>query len=56
MVNPRGDIEAIASRDQDELLVHEIDLDLVREARDQWQFLRDRRPDTYAVLTDLETN
>ena len=56
VVSPRGDIEAIASRDQDELLVHEIDLAQVREARDQWQFLRDRRPDTYAVLTELETN
>jgi N-carbamoylputrescine amidase len=53
VVNPRGDIEAIASRDQDELLVHEIDLDMVREVRNQWQFLRDRRPDTYDVLTEL---
>lgn len=55
VVNPRGDIEAIASRDKDELLVHEIDLDRVREARDGWQFLRDRRPEVYSVLTELET-
>ena len=55
-VNPRGDIEAIASRDKDELLIHEIDLAMVREVRDGWQFLRDRRPETYGVLTDLETN
>jgi len=54
-VNPRGTIEAIASRDQDELLVHEIDLEMVREVRNNWQFLRDRRPDAYGVLTDLET-
>ncbi len=53
VVSPRGDIEAIASRDQDELLVHEIDLEMVREVRNQWQFLRDRRPDTYDVLTEL---
>ena len=53
MVNPRGDIEAIASRDQDELLVHDIDLEMVREVRNQWQFLRDRRPDTYDPLTEL---
>lgn len=55
VVNPRGTIEAIASRDEDELLVHEIDLEQVREARDQWQFMRDRRPETYGVLTDLES-
>ncbi len=55
VVNPRGDIEAIASRNTDELLVHEIDRELVREVRDGWQFLRDRRPETYDVLTDLET-
>ncbi len=55
VVNPRGDIEAIASRDQDELLIHDIDLDLIREVRNGWQFLRDRRPEVYEVLTDLET-
>ncbi len=55
VVNPRGTIEVIASRDQDELLVHEIDLDQVREARDQWQFMRDRRPELYGVLSDLES-
>ncbi len=55
VVNPRGDIEAMASRDTDELLVHEIDLDMIREVRNGWQFLRDRRPEVYGVLTDLET-
>ncbi len=55
VVNPRGDIEAMASRDRDELLVHEIDLDMIREVRNSWQFLRDRRPEVYGVLTDLET-
>ena len=35
IVNPRGTIEAQASYDQDELLVDEIDLDMVREVRDQ---------------------
>src|ERR1700761_835899 len=43
-VNPRGVIEAIASRDQDELLVHAMDFDLIREVRNTWQFFRDRRP------------
>jgi N-carbamoylputrescine amidase len=52
IVNPRGAIEAQASYGDDELLVHDIDLDLVREVRDTWQFFRDRRPETYGPLTD----
>ena len=52
IVNPRGAIEAQASYGDDELLVHEIDLDMVREVRDTWQFFRDRRPETYGPLTD----
>jgi N-carbamoylputrescine amidase len=50
IVNPRGEIEAQASYDQDELLVHEIDLDMIREVRNTWQFFRDRRPETYDPL------
>jgi beta-ureidopropionase len=50
IVNPRGQIEAQASYDQDELLVHEIDLDMIREVRNTWQFFRDRRPETYDPL------
>ena len=52
-VNPRGQIEAIASRDQDELLVHDMDFDKLREVRNLWQFFRDRRPETYGALTEL---
>ena len=52
IVNPRGQIEAQASYADDELLVHEIDLDMVREVRDTWQFFRDRRPDLYGPLTE----
>ena len=54
IVNPRGKIEAQASETEDELLVHEIDLDMVREVRNNWQFFRDRRPETYTRLTDGE--
>ena len=52
-VNPRGQIVAQASPDQDELLIHELDMATVREVRDNWQFFRDRRPDTYTPLTEL---
>lgn len=52
IVNPRGTIEAQASYEDDELLVHEIDLDMIREVRNTWQFFRDRRPETYGPLVD----
>ena len=52
MLLPSGAIEAQASYGDDELLVHEIDLDMVREVRDTWQFFRDRRPELYGPLTD----
>ncbi|PIQ36278.1 MAG: acyltransferase [Lysobacterales bacterium CG17_big_fil_post_rev_8_21_14_2_50_64_11] len=53
-VNPRGQIEKIASRDKDELIVHDLDMELVRTVRNTWQFFRDRRPETYGRLTDGE--
>ncbi|HEY8594524.1 MAG TPA: nitrilase-related carbon-nitrogen hydrolase [Devosiaceae bacterium] len=52
-VNPRGQIEKVASRDKDELIVHDMDMDMVREVRNTWQFFRDRRPETYTRLTDI---
>ena len=53
-VNPRGQIEAEASRDKDELIIHDMDMDLVTEVRNKWQFFRDRRPSTYGRLTEGE--
>jgi len=52
-VNPRGQIEAIASRDKDELLVHDMNFDMIGEVRNTWQFFRDRRPETYGALTEI---
>ncbi len=52
-VDPRGQIVAIASEDNDELLVTEIDLELIEEVRATWQFFRDRRPEAYKELTTL---
>jgi N-carbamoylputrescine amidase len=49
-VDPRGQIVAQASRDKDELLVADLDLDMIRQVRDTWQFFRDRRPETYQPL------
>jgi beta-ureidopropionase len=48
--DPRGQIIAQAARDQDALVVADLDLDLIREVRNTWQFFRDRRPDSYGQL------
>jgi beta-ureidopropionase len=48
--DPRGRIVAEAPRDQDALVVADLDLDMIREVRNTWQFFRDRRPDTYNSL------
>ncbi|MGD0625070.1 MAG: nitrilase-related carbon-nitrogen hydrolase [Thermodesulfobacteriota bacterium] len=51
--NPRGQIVAEASRNKDELVVADLDLDMIREVRNIWQFFRDRRPETYGSIADL---
>ena len=48
--NPRGQIIIQGSRDRDEVIVADLDLDEIREVRGTWQFFRDRRPDTYGGL------
>jgi len=52
-VDPRGQIFAQASEDQDELLVADFDLDLIDEVRSVWQFYRDRRPETYKKTVEF---
>jgi N-carbamoylputrescine amidase len=53
VADPRGNfVGEIASRTEEELVVRDIDLDQVRATRYDWQFYRDRRPDTYDRLTD----
>jgi N-carbamoylputrescine amidase len=51
-VDPRGNFLATASEDKDELIVAELDLDVIEEVRRTWQFFRDRRPDSYGILTE----
>jgi beta-ureidopropionase len=51
--NPRGQLIAVASRDKDELLTADLDLEMIREVRNIWQFYRDRRPETYGQITAL---
>lgn len=51
--NPKGKIVAQASKDKDELLISDLNMDEIQEIRDLWQFYRDRRPETYGDLTQL---
>ena len=48
--DPRGQIIAEGSRDKDELIVADLDMDMIREVRNTWQFFRDRRPDLYGPI------
>ncbi len=52
--DPRGKLLAVGSRDQDELVVSDLDLDLIREVRNTWQFFRDRRPETYREMAEVQ--
>lgn len=49
--DPRGQFLTVGSRDKDELVVADMDLDKIQEVRNVWQFYRDRRPETYGVIT-----
>jgi N-carbamoylputrescine amidase len=51
--NPRGKIIAEAPRDKDAVVVADLDMDLIREVRNVWQFYRDRRPETYDKMVQL---
>jgi beta-ureidopropionase len=50
--NPRGKIVAQASRDKDELVVADLNLDEIQEVRNVWQFYRDRRPEMYKEMVE----
>ena len=49
--NPRGQIMVEACRDQDEVVVADLDLEMIEEVRNTWQFFRDRRPESYQSIT-----
>ena len=50
-VDPKGIyVGEIASTDTEEILVRDLDLSVIREVRNSWQFYRDRRPDSYGPL------
>lgn len=52
IVDPRGQFMATGSRDEDDLVIAEVDLDVIEEVRRTWQFYRDRRPDSYGDMIE----
>ena len=52
--DPRGQfVGEVGSEKLEELLVRDLNLDLVREVRNTWQFYRDRRPELYRDVVAL---
>jgi N-carbamoylputrescine amidase len=49
--DPYGQTLAQGSRDKDELVVADLDLDLIQKVRAHWQFYRDRRPEVYGDIS-----
>jgi beta-ureidopropionase len=48
---PRGEfVGNVGDAHKEELIVRDLDLDLIREVRNVWQFYRDRRPDMYGKI------
>ena len=52
LADPFGRVVAKASHDEEEILLGEIDLGLLEDTRRNWPFLRDRRIDAYAPMTE----
>ena len=51
-VDPRGNfVGAIASTDRDEVVIRDLDLNELTKTRNDWQFYRDRRPESYTRVT-----
>ncbi len=51
--DPRGQIIKEGARSEDDIVIADLDLDLIREVRNTWQFFRDRRPETYEEMVQL---
>jgi N-carbamoylputrescine amidase len=48
---PRGEmVGEVGDAHREELIVRDLDLDLIRDVRNVWQFYRDRRPDAYGDI------
>ena len=53
--DPRGQIITEGPRDRDAVVVADLDLDMIQEVRNTWQFFRDRRPESYDRIAAVTT-
>jgi beta-ureidopropionase len=52
--DPRGQfVGDVAGEKDEELLVRDLNMEVVREVRNTWQFYRDRRPELYGEIVSL---
>jgi N-carbamoylputrescine amidase len=51
--DPWGNVMTEGSRDKEEVIIAELDLDEIKRARDILQFHRDRRVDSYQEILKL---
>ena len=53
-VDPRGNfVGDRASQDKEEIVIRDLDFGEITQARNDWQFYRDRRPETYTKTVEL---
>ena len=51
VIDPRGNfVGERGSGEHEEILIRDLEMDMVQEMRDDWQFYRDRRPDSYTSI------
>jgi N-carbamoylputrescine amidase len=51
VIDPRGNfVGERGSGEHEEILIRDLELDMVQEMRDDWQFYRDRRPESYTSI------
>jgi beta-ureidopropionase len=53
LVDPRGQMVAVGSRDKDEVVIGDMDKRVIEEVRNTWQFYRDRRPEAYGEMVEI---
>ena len=51
VIDPRGNfVGERGSGENEEILIRDLDMDMVQQMRDDWQFYRDRRPESYTSI------
>ncbi len=49
--DPQGNLVGpMGSNEKEEIVIRDLDLDMIRQVRNNWQFYRDRRPESYTSI------